>query len=221
MGGPPAPAAAAGAARLALVPAELRALVEERMHRWDLMPPPLQQTLLDENTAARDYGQMATASEEQKKILLSRLPADQRARLEAGMQHWQNLSQAQREEALSGFNAFFELTPREKTKTLNSFSVAERDQMEQTLQAYGQLSPPERTQCLRSFEKLARLTPAERQSFLKNAMRWQSLSPAERQAWRDLVRLAPLPPPLPAAQLPPHLPPRPSRHLTPLATNGN
>ena len=201
------------AVRLALLPAELRPLIEERLQRWDLLPVPLQQELLNNEMTARYFGQLTAASKAEKQKILGQLSPDRRAKLEAGIDRWRGLNETQRDQTLAGFNAFFELTPKEKTKALNTLSEAERQQMEKTLQAYAALTPAQRSQCLRSFEKFASLSLPERQMFLKSAERWQLMPPAERQAWRDLVRVVPLQPPLP--------PPLAPRHAPAVATNQN
>ena len=59
------------------------------------------------------------------------------------------------------------------------------------------MPPEKRARCLRAFGKFASLTPEERAEFLQNAERWQAMSPAEREQFRNLVRQAPILPPLP------------------------
>ena len=120
---------------------------------------------------------------------------------------WQALSEDERQKIAAQFNQFFELTPEEKQKTLNTLSDAERAQMEKTLQSFDKLPPAQRAQCIRAFTKFAGMSPAERAEFLKNAERWSQMPPKERQAWRDLVAQVPLWPPLPPALIMPPMPP--------------
>jgi hypothetical protein len=203
-------------AQLARIPEEDRKLVEERLTRWDLLPPELQMELLNNDLAARYFSQVETATEEQKQKILGQMSPDRLAKLEAGMNHWRSLTEEQREAALAGFNSFFELNPRERAKALNTLSETERQQMERTLQAYSKLSLAQRRQCIHSFEKFASMSVEDRQMFLKNAERWKLMSPAERETWRKLVELAPILPPTPQAR--PVLPLMPSSLRRPAAT---
>jgi hypothetical protein len=180
------------AARLALMPEDLRGLIQSRLAQWDALPPATQQEFLANDKALRYLAHIEPtnappASPEQQKI--------------AGQ-----------------FNQFFELTPVEKQQTLNTLSKVERAAMEKTLQSFGRLTPPQRELCLRNYAKFAGMGADERAEFLKNAEKWAQMSPKERQVWRDLVARIPAWPPLPA-NLMPHAPgkiPRPT-----VATNLN
>lgn len=197
-------------ARLARTPEDLRKLVEERLARWDLLSPPMQEELLNNEMTARYFTQLESATAEEKQKLLGQISPERRAKLEAGLDRWSGLSTEQREKTMEGFNAFFELTPREKEQALGSLSEAEQRQIEKTLSAYEKLPVGQRVQCIHSFEKFAGLTLAERQAFLKNAERWKLMSPADRQSWRELVNVAPLlPPPAPGRELMPPIIPKP------------
>jgi hypothetical protein len=210
--------------RLALIPEEQRKLVEERLARWDLLPPPAQEELLNNEMTSRYFAQLETANEEQKQRILAQISLERRAKLEAGLDHWRSLSPEQREKTLESFNAFFELTPAEKQKALGSLSEAEQRQMEKTLQAYANLPVTQRAQCIRSFEKFAGMSLPERQAFLKNAERWKLMSPSERESWRTLVRFAPmLPPDITGVRLPltPPVPKPLIRRSPSVATNQN
>jgi len=189
------------AALFALVPPQDLELVKERLGRWDIVPPELQQELLNNDLTSRYFSQLDTAPARERDKILSHMSPERRAKLEAGIDRWRTLSAEQRDKMLVGFNDFFELTPEEKEKALDTLSEDERRQMEKTLQAYTRLSPSQREQCIRSFEKFANLSLVERQQFLKNAERWKLMSPEERQTWRDLVGTAPIVPP--GLELPP------------------
>ena len=212
------------ATQLATMPEDMRRLVEERLARWDMLLPPMQEELLNHEMTARYFTQLESATAEQKQKILAQMSAERRMKLEAGLDHWRELSVDQREKTLAGFTAFFELTPGEKQKALASLSAAEQQQMEKTLQSYASLPPAQRAQCLRSFEKFAGMSLEDRQAFLKNAERWKLMSPSERESWRTLVKFAPMLPPAPTpVLLPPRLPaPRPLvRPTAAMATNGN
>jgi hypothetical protein len=181
-------------ALLARIPAELRAEVEDRLQMWDLLPPELQEQFKDNDLIADYFAQTRFATPEQLAALLQTLPSERRDALEKGLESWKVMSEGQREQALAGFNRFFELTPEQKEKALGLVSDEERSQMEQTLAAYQHLSPAQRALCINSFEKFARMNIVERQQFLKNAERWREMLPEERQKWRELVTVAPIMP---------------------------
>ena len=120
-------------ARLALVPDDLRELVNARLAQWDALPPPSRQEFLA-NEQTLDYfshvdstnvpptlgGQGAPSTEDQAR--------------------WNALSESERRQISAQFDRFFELTPDEKQKALNTLSDAERVQMEKTLQTFGDLA---------------------------------------------------------------------------------
>jgi hypothetical protein len=182
------------AARLALIPQPTRDLVEARLRHWTLLPPPLRQVLLTNEQALSylTYGGGVTNA-----------PSSPAETLRRKMQ--QNVER------------FFELTQKEKEKTLGNFSEIERQQMEKTLAAFEELTPAQRGRCVRSYTRFATLSPEERQEFLKNAERWSQMSQTEREAWRELVSRARILPPLPVLPYPPQasVTPKPS------AANGN
>jgi Protein of unknown function (DUF3106) len=185
---------------LAQVPTELRSEVEQRLQLWDLLPPPLQDELRDKDLIASYFAQARSSTPEQLTAIMRLIPPERRAELEKGIDSWQAMSEDDRQKALAGFNKFFELTPEQKEKTLDTVSDDERTQMEQTLAAYAHLTPAQRAQCINSFEKFAQMSVVERQQFLKNAERWKEMTPEERERWRQLVITAPIMPPTPPAR---------------------
>jgi hypothetical protein len=118
---------------------------------------------------------------------------------------------------MGGFNQFFDLTPDEKEKALNTLSETERSQMKKTLQSFEKMPPSQRDECVNAFARFASMTAAEQAEFLKNAERWSAMSPAERQAWRDLVVNVPQWPPLPNG----FVSPAPGDTKSRMATNRN
>ena len=165
--------------RLAQVPDNLRPLIKDRLVRWDILPPPLQQEFLDNDRALHYFTSVEMASQ-----------------VDINPQHAAIADQ---------FNQFFELTADEKQKTLNTLSAAERAQMEKTLRSFGQLPEEQRLQCIQNYAKFAGMSAADRAEFLKNATRWSQMSPEERQTWRDLVDHVPQWPPLPPGVIPANL----------------
>ena len=209
------------AAGLALVPKEYRELIEDRMIRWDLLPPDLQTELLGNEEAARLLTQIETSTASQRKHYLDSLPPDRQHQLEARLERWQKMSAAEQRATCERFDRFFELTAPEQEQVLGTFTEAERQQMEQTLQSFEKLSREERQACIRSFEKFAGMNTRQRQQFLKNAERWRQMSPSEREEWRKLVNKVPDWPPLPPGlgDTPPPLPPDFRRPPQPTVTN--
>jgi hypothetical protein len=179
------------AAQLAQIPQPTRNLVEERLRYWTLLPPPLREVLL---------------TNQQTVSFLASPPATNALLPSAD---------AVRRRMFDTVERFFELTEKEKEKTLSNFPETEREQMETTLAAFEQLTPSQRARCVRSFTKFASMSPEERQGFLKNAERWSQMSLTEREAWRELVNRAPILPPLPYPPMPPPI----SR--PPVAASGN
>jgi hypothetical protein len=208
------------ASLLARIPEDDRALVEARLREWDKLSPAVQKELLDNEAMLRYFYELATSTPSVRSNIVSSLTPRRRAMLEKGIAGWNTLSQEQQQKMLGRFNQFFELTPGEKQKVLNTVSDAERKQIEKTLFKFEQLPPAKREQCINNFERFASLSLDERQQFLKNAERWKLMSPDERQAWRDLVRkLAPNRPPLPPG-LEQRVRSRQPPVTPPVATNG-
>lgn len=208
-------------AQLAQIPSEpLRQLVADRLKIWDGLPPDAQKRLLQPILDALSKPPVDPLAPKAAPGL--RFASERSADLQSGVRDWRNMSEAGREEIVSRFKEFFNLTPAEQAKTLNTLSGPEQRQIERTLRTFGTLSPRQRAVCIRSFQKFADMSVAERQEFLKNAERWNQMTPSERQAWKDLVynlqRQPPLPPGLNSPPLPPRLhPPFPRT----VATNGN
>jgi hypothetical protein len=201
------------AARLAQVPDDLRELVNNRLQEWTILPPPLQEEFLDNERTLSYF----TRLDPRKTPLAMPESGGAAALSEDDQAHWNALSEVQRAQVTAQFNHFFELTPYEKQKTLNTLSDAERQQMEKTLQSFDKLPPDQRAECVNAFAKFSSMDAGQQAEFLKNAARWSEMSPAERKAWRDLVVNVPQWPPLP----PGFLPPAPTGTAPAVATNHN
>jgi len=202
-------------ARLAQVPDNLRDLARSRLDQWDALPPQFRQEFLENERTLQYFSSVDSTNATPE-------PGAQHGPSGAEQARWQALSGDERKKITAQFKQFFELTPDEKQKTLNTLSDAERAQMEKTLQSFDKLPPAQRVRCIRAFTQFAGMSPAERAEFLKNAEHWSQLPPKERQAWRDLVAQVPLWPPLPPARIMPPMPPRLTPRLNPtVATNRN
>jgi hypothetical protein len=168
-------------AQLAAIPEQVRPLVQDRLRLWDSLTPDVQKRL---SSPAVD---VTNESSNHTDVTRATISPGRRQWLEKGIQHWQEMSEDQRQEIAGQFFRFFELTPQEKSKTINTLSDQERLQLERTLASFGSLSADKRAQCLESFDKFASLNVEERQQFLENAQRWENMTPTERQTWRNLV----------------------------------
>ena len=177
------------AAQLAVLPDDIRDLVQDRLSQWDILPPQLQQEFLEDENVL-EYFERVKPIGSSSVTDVDTVPA--------------NLyPDAQRRKIVTQINRFFELTEEEKQQTLNVLSEEERQQIKKTLQSFDQMPVSQRNECVQAFAKFAGLSPAEQQAFLKNADRWAQMSPADRQTWRDLVTHVPEWPPLPPGFLPP------------------
>jgi len=185
--------------RLAMVPPEMQELVKSRLQHWDILPPPLKQEFLTNDSTLHYFARVEPTNA--------------------------TVANPDQQQIADRFNQFFELTAAEKKSTLNTLSVAERAQMEKTLQSFEKLPPRQRLTCVHNYAKFAGMSATERAQFLKNADDWSKMSPAERQTWRDLVKTVPLWPPMPPPMtiMPPNLIPHSTPKLprTTVATNLN
>ncbi len=179
------------------VPPEIRGLIQERLEHWDKLSPSAQKQMLENESIVSFYSEQAAPRPERNPASVPGVSDATRQQFEAGIRHWQGLPPEQRQEIVSHFNEFFQLTSAEQEKTLRTLSETERLQIEKTLHTFEGLTPAQRSQCLRSFQKFASLSPDERRQFLKNAERWELMSPSERQSWRSLVSTLSQQPPLP------------------------
>jgi hypothetical protein len=184
-------------AQLALVPMDIRELVQSRMMEWQILPPSLQQEFLDNEHIAGYFAGLSTTNDN----------SDASAPSDAEQSRWNAYPENERQAMISQFNSFYDLSPEEKQKALGELTDLERKQMETTLQAFGKLPIRQRAQCIRAFGEFANMSREDRTEFLKNAQRWSKMTAPERQAWRDLVAHVPLWPPLPATEIMPPLPP--------------
>ena len=126
-------------AELAPVPARLRKLVEDRLQAWDILPPELQRTQLENEDVAQLFTQLQGVTPEQRERKLKALSPERRKLLEAGLARWTAMSNEQRRATCEQFDRYFELTAREQNRVLSKLSETEREQMEQTLESFAKL----------------------------------------------------------------------------------
>lgn len=206
------------APHLNFVPPSLKELIETRLSEWDKLTPEVQKELLENEATIRFYFELAARTPGQRAEAFTNAAS---ASVPPGLAHWQSLTTYQRQEIMRHFDQYFDLSPSEKRKTIQSLSETERAQIESTLQAFDSLSPSQRAQCVRSFQKFASFDPEERLQFLHNAERWERMSPSDRQAWRNLVSSLSHQPPLPPGLSPPPLPSAPAPSLSRGAVNSS
>jgi hypothetical protein len=175
---------------LAQAPVADRPLLEERLRAWDTLPLEQQQELLANEGAVSQFAEFQSTAPARH----PGLSAAQRQKLEANLDHWQQLPPLSRERVTRHFNQFFELSDRQKRKTLEKVSDSERTRTQAALAAFEKLPPDERARCVEALNRFAAMPPAERARFIRNAERWQALSPEERRAWRGVASRTALPP---------------------------
>jgi hypothetical protein len=198
--------------RLAVVPEDIRDLVEDRLAQWTLIPPTFQQQLIENQAALQLFSRMHPDSAANADELVGRLPTTQVGEMQEDFERWQALSPGEQAQLLKGFNHFFQLTQAEQERTLRRLSPEERGAMQKTLEQFERLPADQRAACIRGVQQFMNMPPAERAQFLKNADRWQSMSPEDREQWRALVsQLAQMPPLPPGVEpvLVPDSPPLP------------
>ncbi len=196
--------------RLEAIPAGKKALIEDRLKRWDELSHDQQKEFLENELTTHYFLRLQSATPEQKENILQTFPEDRRQKLEEELARWRSLPREQRERMSERFEQFFSLNPKEKEKALNTLSETERLQMEKTLRTYQNLPPEQRKRCIESFEKLARMDGRERIQFLRKAQVWEKMSSDDRKTWRKLVDKFPQMPPLPPGlDYGPPLPPSP------------
>jgi len=189
------------AAQLAVVPADIRDLVQSRLMQWEILPPDLQQEFL-ENEGIAGYFAGLNATNVSFDARTPQTPSS------AEQARWNSYSESQRQGMILQFNAFFDLSPMEERKALGKLTDTERRQIEAALQTFQNLPPLQRLQCIRAFGKFASMSREDRTKFLKNAQRWSQMTASERKTWCDLVAHVPQWPPVPtAAIMPPPIPP--------------
>jgi hypothetical protein len=197
------------APRLESYPGEMRKMVEARLRIWDIVPPPLQKELLQNEATARCLSEIAAGIVAATNVAPEVLKA------------WGGMPEQNRREISQLFDQFFGLTTQEQQKVLRRLSPQEHRQIEKTLQLFANLPPRQRSKCIRSYEQFTGLGPEERKQFLENVDLWEKMAPHERQAFRDLVQRLSMEPPTPIffPRIPP--PPGVQTHRLPNTVTNN
>jgi hypothetical protein len=201
--------------RVEAVPQPDRKLVEERLQFWDRLPAEVQKEFLTNQLVLRYVFRPEPAPPTQG----PKVPAHLHDKIEQGIEGWNRLPEAKRQEILENFRRLFELSDKEKAKVLDEFSDAERQRMQASLRTFEQLPKAQRERCVSGFQKFARLSPQERQQFLNNVEVWQRMSAADRRAWQSIVNRISMPEPPPPPPPMPRLPPPSPTSISTASTN--
>jgi hypothetical protein len=194
------------ASRLETVPEPMRSIIRQRLLLWDILPPQLQQEVLDNETAIKFFERPEQAAGSEG--ALGAMSVGQRSDLEKRYREWMALSDVKRREIIGRFDEFVGMPEAAKSNALTRLTNTDYAQMQQTLSQFNNLSKEQRVQAMQGFRKFAELSPAERAAFLKTADRWRTMSEKDRDLWRNVVSRAQAartnaPPPMPGnAKLP-------------------
>jgi hypothetical protein len=196
--------------RLASMPVEMRKLVEDRLRIWEIMPPPFQKEVLQNESLARLFSDIAAGA-----VVWTNSSPEARTNLAK----WLSIPEDKRREISQSFLTFFGLTSYEQEKVLRRLSPQERHQIEKTLETYNGLTPAQRARCIRSFKQFSDFTSEERKDFLKKAQEWEKIPPSARQSFRKVVDEVSMLPPFVVMR--PPMPPvtRPSRGFETVTNN--
>jgi hypothetical protein len=196
---------------LETLPVTNRAVLQERLSTWDILPPPLQKEVLSNETAIRYFIQLQKPGASKEEVLTGVSP-ERRQQLEVELNRLSALSQEQRDQMIRNFERFFGDDPRQREKTLRSLSETDRAIVQPTLVRFGNMPAGERESALEGYKKFKALPLKEQEDFLRNAARWQQMTEQERRLWRQIVLMTrppvpPLPMPMPPPPQRPNVPP--------------
>jgi hypothetical protein len=180
-----------------------RALVGERLRRWEGIPADLQAQFLEHEAAIDYFARIQNSPLPPMPPGLSPEMDDQRRRLEMGLNRWNSLSSTDRSRMLGQFRDFFELGPQDLAKGMDHLKANERRLLDAARDRFGGLPAAQRREYMLAFGRLAGMSPGQRARFLGNVERWESMSAAERNVWRQLTKQVPELPPFPPGMFPP------------------
>lgn len=188
------------ASRFETVPEPIRSIIRQRLLQWDILPPQLQQEVLDNETAIRFFERPERAGGSEG--VLGAMSTGQRSDLEKRYAEWMMLPETKRQEIVRRFDELVGMPEAARSNALVRITEADYAQMQQTLSQFNALSKEQRAQAIQGFLKFAELSPAEQAAFLRTAQRWRTMSEKDRELWRDVVTRAQAvrtnaPPPMP------------------------
>ena len=188
------------ASRLETIPEPIRNVIRQRLLQWDILPPQLQQEVLDNETVIKFFERPEQAGGSGK--ALDAMSAGQRDELDKRYKKWMVLPEGERARIVRRFDDFMGMPEAAQSNALARLTDTDYAQMQQTFSQFGTLSKEQRVQAMQGFWKFAELSPAEQAAFLKTAERWRTMSEKDRELWRTVVARAQAartnaPPPLP------------------------
>jgi len=201
---------------LVVVPEEYRKMIQTRLEQWDQLPESVRTNLVARRESIRLYLQMTSGH-----ALPTNSVVPLRPKVEDDLAKIRLMSEADRQNLITLFNQYFDLTPREKQRALQTLSPEDQKQIEKSLSKYKGLTPDQRERCIRSFGEFANMSPAEQQQFLKNAEHWITMTPDQRRAWREVVERVAITPPMSSEGSKRSDAVPTSNHKSHVATNGN
>ncbi len=170
----------------------------DRLATWKILPPELQQKILaHENT--RDFFLLGNSVATPAEAALPIIPPQLRQELV----RLDSLQPQQREQTYANFENFFALTGPEKQAVLDSLRADERGKFEKTITELERLPREQRESRLRALDQLADLSEQQRQQFFNSVSRWKQLPPVEQKLWLEVARHLPPPSSAPDPRLAP------------------
>jgi hypothetical protein len=194
------------AAYLEALPSDKRALVQDRLRTWDIMPPPMRDDILENEMAIRFLTQVRGGAKSEE--LLSGMSPQQRNDLEKGLARLNDMPAQRREVTARNVEKFFGLEAPQRSEAIATLTEKERGVVSNAVVRLSILPPLQRELAVEGLKKFKALPPAEQEEFLRSAARWQAMTEKERQLWRQLVartRVVPQPPMPPRVTRPPGL----------------
>jgi hypothetical protein len=186
-----------------IIPEAERRPVEVRLRRWDLLDSDLQKQVLEYERTIRYVVQLEGLSREEQKEVAATLPQSLRKTWDEKLGEWHALSPERRQTIYGKFQKFFELSPAERARVLETLSQKDRKEAERSLQVVQELEklpPEEQAACLESFKNFAETPPKSDQLYLrlKAVQRWKEMSSKERDVWKKLMVVPGLGAPIPS-----------------------
>jgi hypothetical protein len=188
------------AQQLQMLPDRKRREIEQRLLTWDILPPPLQKDVLENETVVRLFveSQQSGASREQ---LLAEMSPQRREEMQRKLADWDNMQSERQDQIFASVQRFFELDEKTRSRTLAALSEGDRAKLMPTLSAFDRMPKDQRERALDGFKRFKQLSPTDQQEFLRTAQRWEAMKEADKRLWRRIVasmrNSSPLSPPYP------------------------
>jgi hypothetical protein len=176
---------------LPAIPEEDRIPVEARLRRWDQLTPELQKAVADNERTLRYTLQLEGSSQPEHAPVPPALPGAAEQSWETRIEKWRSLPPEHRQQMFNQFGKFFELSPKEQGRVLETLPAKERQETLKSLEALEKLPPDQRNACLESFDKVVGKSDSSAASFVITVQRWQAMSAEEKEVWKRLTKVLP------------------------------